>query len=132
MLLTCASFAWSVYKPYGLIRKREVAVKVMDCCWRASNSWEIIELVISPRRQGGSLSWDSWYSLGSRIIEGRILGCCGREHWKNYWLNLQKFSVFWSLWSTTRMCIWRLSIWSSLCDLILVTKPRAIFIRNLV
>jgi len=93
MCLVCMSG----YIPYGLIRKREVAVKVMDCCWRTSNSWEIIALVISPRRQGGSLSWDSWYSLGSRRIEGRIFNCCGREHWKNHWLNLQKFSVFFVL-----------------------------------
>jgi len=42
--------------PYGLIRKREVAVKGMDCCWKTNNSWEIVALVISPRRQGGSWS----------------------------------------------------------------------------
>ena len=42
--------------PYVLIRKREVGVKGMDCCWKTSNSWEIVVLVISPRRQGGSLS----------------------------------------------------------------------------
>jgi len=128
MCLVCMS----VYIPYGLVRKREVAVKVMDCCWRTSNSWEIIALVISPRRQGGSLSWDSWYSIGSRIIEGRIFSFCGREHWKNQGLNLQKFSVFWSLWSTKRMYIWRLSIQLSVCDLISVTKPHTIFVRNVV
>jgi hypothetical protein len=31
----------SVYIPYWLIWKREVAMKVIDCCWRTSNSWEL-------------------------------------------------------------------------------------------
>lgn len=52
MCLICMS----VYMPYGLIRKREVAVKGVDYCWKTSNSWDIVVLVISPRRQGGSLS----------------------------------------------------------------------------
>jgi hypothetical protein len=41
----------SVYIPYGLIRKREVAV--MDCCWRTSSLWEIIALVIYHREREG-------------------------------------------------------------------------------
>jgi hypothetical protein len=45
----------SVYIPYWLIGKREVAVKVIDCCWRTSNSWELIVLAVSSRRQGGRL-----------------------------------------------------------------------------